>query len=161
MAGAMAAQTIMQIKSANKTAEMNGKAAYQANKLNQRQLARAQEETADKADLEAMERQRQGMRERGRIQAANSAAGIGGNLSLMHLSNSFFQEGYDNSIIDSDANDAIQSIQGQREASQMTAESRIASAENQAVNPFMGGLMIGGSAASGYATGKDLSRKWR
>jgi hypothetical protein len=153
--------TAMKIRQANKEAQAMGDAANRANALNQKALATAQNETADKASLEAMERQRQGMRERGRIQAATSASGIGGNLSQMALANSMFQEGYDTGIINSDAESEIDSIHSQRQAANLNTSSRVESARNQSINPFMGSLMIGGSAASGWTEGKQLERQWR
>lgn len=159
--GVLSAGTAMaQVIQGNAVAEQTAQAANKAASLDYSIMAQRQQQIGEQAAQDAFERQRQGLRERGKLMVAMGESGVLGASPLRELENSIFQSDYDKSIIESNRDNAISQTELQKKAIYAEASSRINQARSMSTNPFLAMLkigMAGGSGAlSGYTMGKTL-----
>lgn len=148
--------TASEISAQNKQADAEIAAANQAygvdiNLLNE-QFYQIQEQTA----LDQVERQRQALRERGRMMVAMGEVGIEGNSPLREIANSFLQESFDKGIMEANKENRIKQNYAERKKIKAERESRINQAKSKKVDPLFGTLLIGSSGLSGAASGRKL-----
>jgi len=156
MAVTAAGKGIQQIQ----TNQMAGQAAEEAHKhagFNYQQLISEAEETNDAAAQDKLQRQLQGLRERGRIAVAQGEAGVGGNSSLKAINNAKLQESMDVGVIEANRGSAQRKIASDVTSTKMQLESRINTAKSQVVGLPMMLLTAGMAGTSGYMAGHDLS----
>lgn len=158
MAAMYGIQTITSISSQNKQAKMEVQAAEDAAQADYNILVEQQRQVNQKASLEKAERQRQALRERGRLRVALGEAGIDGVSPGREMANAFLQEAYDKAIIEENReNQGSQNLQ-ERFSVGTNAKSRINAANSKRIGGLNGALMIGSSAVSGYGAGYQFGK---
>lgn len=142
--------TAAQVVSQNRQAAVDTQAAETAYNSDIRALLERSRQIDQQANLSSFERSRQALRERARITVAAGEANVGGRSLLRQISNSLFQESFDTGIMETNRQNqqAQNTLQAQGVAAQR--QSRTNTANSRRINPFLGSLMIAGSAASGY-----------
>lgn len=144
--------TAAQIAAQNVQSQMDELAALRAYNMDILALQERARQTQAAYDLEAFERSRQALRERARIAVAAGEAGVGGRSLIRELANSMFQEAYDIGVYRQNLQNRLAQTSLQAQGIGAQAVSRIEAARASRINPFLGALMIGGSAASAYYT---------
>ena len=152
-----ATQSIMQIQQANSQAQAIARNTEDALGYDYNILARRQTEINKKSTMEAMERQRQGLKERAKLTVAMGEAGVSGNSPLRQINNSFLQEGYDKGIIEENRESGIRQTMDMEQQSYAIAKSRLNYAKSMTVDPMTGLLKTGLSTVSGLLMGKSMS----
>lgn len=137
------ASTVAGAAATNSAARAQGKAINEAAKHQQAQM-NAQ------ASQESFERGRAGQRERAAIQVAAAESGLGGALPQNLLMDSLFQEGYAQSVTESNRVNNVA-------ASHAENKSRIAGLKT--VSPLETGLTIGGQYSQYRINQKALGKK--
>lgn len=145
-----AISSLAQIQMQNAQAQAEEAAARQAYAYDMAALQERARQFQQAFDLEAFERARQGLRERARIAVAAGEAGVGGRSLLREIANSMFQEAYDIGVMQENLENRLAQSELQAQGLFAQAQGRINYAQSRRVNPFLGALMIGGSAASAY-----------
>lgn len=139
-----------QVRGQNLQAAAEAQAATRAYNMDLQALMERSRQLQSSFDTQALERSRQALRERAKIAVAAGEANVGGRSLLREISNSLFQESYDIGIQKENLENrqAQTSLQAQGLFAQ--AQGRFNTAQSRRINPFLGALMIGGSAAQGY-----------
>lgn len=153
-------QTIMQVQQANSTAEAMAESANRAAQFDYQLLAQRRQQIGEKYAIDAMERKRQAVRERGKILVAAGEAGVlGGSLSRL-LENAAFQGDYDTDILEANRDAGFMDTHAQSLGVYAQTQSRINQAESMVISPLQAMLSIAGAGfsggMSGYTTGKQL-----
>lgn len=160
MAALSAGSTAMSIKQQNDTAEAQAKASNEATKLEYKQLDRQADQETDAANQKKMERQRQALRERGKLRASFGEANVLGNSPLRQMHDALLQSSYDQSITDTNNTNALAQNDFNQFATSRKSQGRTNMAKSQASGPWTSMLNIGMSGAqggmSGYQTGKAM-----
>lgn len=124
----------------------------------------AQQNILQETSFEDFTRQRQALRERGSLRAAIAETGVLGNTPIRQLNQAFFQEGLDVGNISGVGQQRVAQSQAQRQAEATRTAGRISVSQAQersvrSPNPFLAGLSIASSGASGFLFGQSLSSK--
>jgi hypothetical protein len=161
MAAMTAIQTAVQISTQNKMAEAESEAAVKSANADYMRLAEQETQVNQQSNLEEMERERQALRERARLKVAMEESGVAGVSPIRELANSFLQQEYDESIIETNRGNKLDQSRADANSVYTTGKSRINSAKSKITNPLAAGLQIGLSGVSGYASGYGLGKTLR
>jgi hypothetical protein len=142
----------------NKTAQKQINAANDAAKLDMVLLQDQTRELNDQAARDKLQRQLQTERERGKIRATQSAAGIEGVSALGILNNALMQETMDVGVLEANRSSGVSQYNAASAKVSANAQSRFNEAMSNSYDTLGASLMIGGNAAnagaSGYRFGK-------
>ena len=161
-AASMAVQQYQSAKArdaAQEAAARQAKLAKEAEANQLKALEEQMEQESDKTELAKLDRQRQALRERGKIRVAASEAGAFGNVTLKELSASMVGEGYDKGIMD--YNLRAKADQASRRAEAIGINTKRDIANQRASVPlstptWMQGLNIGLAGAKGAVQGASM-----
>lgn len=109
-------------------------------------------------NLEAAERARQALRERGRLMAAMGEAGIAGNSPMREIANTYLQQSYDLGIIKQNQENALAQNTAQRQSLLQTTQARIADAQAQYVSPWLAALRIGSASVQALGNYQSMQK---
>lgn len=155
-----AVKSAMEVVNANIQASQMGKYANQAAAADYAVLNSRAQQLDARATQDAMERQRQALRDRSRIAVASGEAGVGGQTVLRDIYNTMVQADYDRGIIQANKEAGMLDILSQQRAVAAVNKGRINEAKSTSYNPFTAVLKIGGDTASGalagYSAGNTL-----
>lgn len=143
-------QTIGGIVAQNRQAQTETQAALDASYWDRLALLEQDRQQAQRFSLQALERQRQAMRDRATMTVAAGEVGVAGNSLLRMLQHQYFKEGYDIGIQRTNLEAARRQTQTQAQRVWATQQSRVQSAQARRVNPFLGALQIGSNVATSY-----------
>ena len=156
MAGAGAVKSTMEVMNANRTATAMGENAAYAAATDYAVLDARVRQLDDKATQDAMERQRQALRDRSRIMVAAGEAGVGGNSLLRDIHNTMVQADYDRGIIQANREVGVADTVMAKRGVYAEHQGRYNAAKSMAYNPFTSALKIGASTVQGGLAGYNM-----
>lgn len=160
MAITAATSTAMSIKASNDQAEAQSKAASNAAASDYIQQTEQQDQTNQQAALEKTERARQAMIERAKLRVSQGEAGIGGLTPMKEMQESYMNETYDASILETNRANRIRQIEAEKEGVRANAQGRINVSRSGVTPGWAAGLQIGFSGVEGgikgYTIGKGM-----
>lgn len=146
-----------QISAQNKAAAETANNAVAASNLDYSRMQDKNNETAAASNLQQLERQRQGMRERSRMRVAMGLNGVEGNTPMSEFANSYLQQAYDSGITQTNTENAMVQNQYDKMGVYATAKDRVNSARSTmrtGTSPLLAGLQIAAAGAGAYTSYK-------
>lgn len=156
-----AASTAMAIKAQNDQADAEADAAKKAAASDYVQQTEQQDQVNSQAALEKTERARQAMIERAKLRVAEGESGVSGLSPFREMGETYFNEGYDASILETNRANKIRQIQTEKDATESRAAGRINVANSRLVPGWAAGLQIGSSALQAGTSTYSATRGWK
>jgi len=144
------ASSIMQYEGERRAANQQADAIRQNQSFNDAALQAQQVEVDQQSSQQMSERSRQAMIERGKLIAAFSSSGLGGNSQGVAVNETSFLEGTD--IASIEANRASRQVQIQRERGSQYRQAKNNLASIKVPNPLAVGLQIAGAGFNTYTS---------
>lgn len=158
MAVLQALGTYYQIQAQNQQAINEINAARRATEAVYQQLDLRQQQEAESAAVEMMERAIQGLTMRSKINNALGAAGVAGNSPIAEIGATYTDQSKDIGIIRQNIANITQQLQAEKFGAYSQQMSTINAARSRMISPALGLLMIGSSAWQGYAMGREWEK---
>jgi hypothetical protein len=157
-AGLQGGLTTLQISAQNQQAVAEAQAARNAAISDYNQMQLKQQQDNQQSVLEMMERQKQGMVERSKINNALATAGVSGNSATAEMGSSYSDQAWDTGIMKQNLENTTLQNQATINNIYTNQASRINAANAKIMNPYLALLQIGANAFSGYSSGYQMSK---